>query len=344
MLAAERANRQPLSHYDHWQNNETYGTGRELRELQELINTRTNDLKNMADCKHELCTRWREWKALDDAYKPYETWLSKNVSQRFSESARSAEEKARRVRDLAYERYTQTMYHERTFRHTRVFDNPTHPSREITPLDKQFPPQVGGYRDWKEAESDWAAKERAWTAELKATQEQVPVVAKRDRTTHEALVARENAIERTMKRHYNSEPVMQRYEERLRSRLWIPSEAKAARALEAATGGRAYALRDRTYVPDRCESGEGKSLDQRASAGLLREQRLGPYREARNAGTIPRGKEMDKELRSVWRQIREERDPAFKSRLDDLEYARYSPGRQRVRRRVRVYDPRDFGR
>lgn len=329
VLAADRTNPEPLRLGQGRQQNETYGTGRELRELKELIDTRTSDLKAMESYKRELHTRWREWKALDDAYKPHESWLSKNVNQRFSPSARTAEEQARQVRDQAYERYTQTMYHERHFRRTNTFDSATNQYREISPVDQQYPPKIGGYRNWKEAESDWAAKGNAWTAELKAAQERLPAVTERHRVTDEALWTRNNVIGRTVQRHYNSEPVVQRYEERLRSRLWKPSEAKAAREVEAAAGGRPF-----THKLADLDHNSAKALN-----GLMREERLGPYREGRNAGTMPRNKAMDKELRDTWRGIREERDPAFKRLLDGLEYGRYVPGRERVRVR---FDTRDY--
>ncbi len=309
VLAVERQEGRPLMPAEVFHEREA--ASQHAYELHRTIEGRTRDLGALEAYQRELNGVARDLNAAREAHRPYESWLSRTITQRVSRVEREAEQRTWREWDQAAIRYRALLEW----------------SRHTDPRLLSSSPTLGGYRSYEEAERDGHAKRQAWREELDRARGALPGALEREARFRGAQQAHEAAEKVRLERGLRDPGVRQRYEERLATRLWKPEEARAARALEAQLGHPFTPKdRDRFQHPDHAPAWRGAD----------RAERLGPYREGRAAGTLRPDRSKDEELRGVWRAIKEERFPGFKERIQALEQERWRTRPRALDRNDRV--------
>ena len=184
-----------------------------------------------------------------------------------------------------------------------------------------------GFQTYAEYQRAAPERDRSLAERGAALSEALDAAAARDRIYGDA----EAAFRRQASLRMARDPDLKaRHEARLKSRLYTPKASRAIMAQEALRGGPVTEQTLlRRFKAERDPLGADREVG--ASLGAHRKaERLQAYREGRKAGTVPRDKKLDKELRATWRAIREDRDPAFKALMQRLE-GRFLGGRDRER-------------
>lgn len=186
-----------------------------------------------------------------------------------------------------------------------------------------------GFKDHADYQARFPGQEKANQEQGAELSRRLTAAEERARLYKEAEAGFRRQAEARMERDPD---LKARHEERMRTRLYTPQNAKDLMKQEA--------LREGTVKPETLrhraeqEGVAGSARELGGSLGAERKAReLGAYREGRNAGTSPRDKEKDEQLRGIWKAIKEDRDPAFKELLERLEGRQKDHG-ERIRERI----------